>query len=125
MRFISTRTHGMMDYLMAVVLIVSPWLFGFATGGVKQWLPVALGVILLGQSLMTRYELGAVPMISMPAHLGMDAVSGILLAASPWLFGFADTVFWPHLILGLIDTGTAPTTPTESTRLPRMAITHR
>ena len=24
----------------------------------------------------------------MPAHLGMDAASGALLAASPWLFGF-------------------------------------
>ena len=30
---------------------------------------------------------------------------GVLLAASPWLFGFADRVYWPHLILGLAEIG--------------------
>ncbi len=33
MRFIPTRIHGMMDYLMGVLLIVAPCLFGFADGG--------------------------------------------------------------------------------------------
>jgi len=125
MRIISTRMHGISDYLMALVLIASPWLFGFATGGVAQWLPVVLGVVLLLQSLMTRYELGAFPLISMPVHLGMDVVSGLLLASSPWLFGFADTLFWPHLILGLIEVGTAAMTETTPHMSGRMATSHR
>jgi hypothetical protein len=36
-----------------------------------------------------------------PRRGGIDVASGALLALSPWLFGFADRVFCPHLIVGL------------------------
>jgi hypothetical protein len=45
-------------------------------------------------------------------HLLLDAASGLLLAVSPWLFGFADRVFWPHLVIGLVEIGAALTTRT-------------
>ena len=114
MRFLSTRVHGMMDYAMGILLLASPYLFGFATGGVKQWLPMALGVAMLGMSLLTRYELGAIGLIPMPAHLAVDGLSGALLAVSPWLFGFSGIVFLPHLVLGLIELGTSLMTETHS-----------
>jgi hypothetical protein len=101
-----------MDYTMGLLLILSPYLFGFATGGAKQWLPIILGGGAIAYSLFTRYELGLVAAIPMPVHLALDIASGILLAASPWLFGFANEVFWPHLILGLIEIGTAAMTQT-------------
>jgi hypothetical protein len=56
----------------------------------------------VANSLFTNYELGLVGLIGMPAHLGMDAASGLLLAASPWLFGFSDVVWAPHLVLGRV-----------------------
>jgi hypothetical protein len=103
-----------MDYMMGILLIASPYLFGFATGGVKQWLPMILGLAMLGMSLMTRYEWGAVHVIPMPLHLAVDGLSGALLAVSPWLFGFAGVVFLPHLVLGLIELGTSLMTETRS-----------
>ena len=30
-------------------------------------------------------------------------VSGALLAVSPWLFGFAGLIWWPHLLVGLVE----------------------
>jgi SPW repeat len=114
MRFLSTRVHGIMDYAMGILLLASPYLFGFATGGVKQWLPMALGLAMLGMSLLTRYEWGAIRLIPMPAHLAVDGLSGALLAVSPWLFGFSGVVFLPHLILGLIELGTSLMTETHS-----------
>jgi hypothetical protein len=104
---IPTRIHGYLDYLVGLVLIASPWLFGFADGGPEQWIPIVLGVAALAYSLMTNYELGAMRVIPMPVHLMLDAGSGALLAASPWLFGFADDVWAPHLILGLVEIGAA------------------
>ena len=114
MRFLSTRVHGMMDYAMGILLLASPYLFGFATGGVKQWLPMILVVAMLGMSLLTRYEWGAVRVIPMPLHLTIDGLSGALLAVSPWLFGFAGIVYLPHLVLGLIELGTSLITETRS-----------
>ena len=35
---ISTRIHGIIDYLTGALLIVAPFLFGFADGTVAQWL---------------------------------------------------------------------------------------
>ena len=97
----------MMDYAMGLLLIAAPWLFGFADGGAETWVPVVLGLGAIGYSLFTDYELGLVRTLPMPTHLMLDLLSGALLAASPWLFGFADEVWTPHLILGLVEIGTA------------------
>ena len=110
MRFIPTRVHGYLDYAMGALLIVSPWLFGFADGGAAQWIPVVLGVGALAYSLLTDYELGAIRTIPMGTHLLLDLLSGALLAVSPWLFGFDERVWVPHLILGLLEVGAALTT---------------
>jgi hypothetical protein len=112
MRFIPTRVHGMVDYAMGALLIVAPWLFGFAAGGAETWVPVILGAGAIGYSLFTDYELGMVRKIPMGTHLALDAGSGVVLAASPWIFGFADLVYLPHVILGLLEIGAALMTHT-------------
>jgi len=112
MRFLSTRVHGVLDYVMGLLLIASPWLFGFGTGGAETWVPVILGMSVIFYSLITDYELGVTPGISMKTHLWLDGISGLFLAASPWLFGFSETVFLPHLILGIAEFLAAITTQT-------------
>ncbi len=52
-------------------------------------------------SIHTKYELGIFKNIPMKNHLLLDLIVGILLAASPWLFAFADVVYKPHLFFGL------------------------
>jgi len=113
MRFIPTKVHSVMDYLMGILLIASPWLFDFNRGGLETWIPVILGVGALVYSVMTDYELGLTRTLSMPTHLTLDLVSGILLAASPWIFGFADYVYLPHLVLGIIEIGASLMTKRE------------
>jgi hypothetical protein len=89
--------------ITAAVLILAPWLFGFANGGPAQWVPVILGIGIVLYSLMTDYELGLSHAISMPMHIALDIGGGILLALSPWLFGFAELIVWPHLLVGLME----------------------
>ena len=110
MRFIETKIHGYIDYLMGLFLIISPWILGFANGGAVQWVPVILGVGTIVYSLVTDYELGLLKMIPMKGHLMIDLFAGILLAASPWIFGFANEVYLPHLILGILEIGASLTT---------------
>ncbi len=35
MKFIKTKTHGFIDYGAGILLIVSPWLLGYTSGGLK------------------------------------------------------------------------------------------
>lgn len=103
MKIIDTKTHGILDYLVGAILIFSPWLFNFYNEGPESWVPIVLGIGTLAYSMMTNYELGLLKAMSMRTHLAMDFGGGVILAASPWIFGFADLVFWPHLILGIFE----------------------
>ena len=117
MRFIPTRVHGVLDYLTAGVLIAAPSILGLRRNSMQRWLPLALGVGTMGYSLLTDYEFGLFKVIPMPTHLALDAANGALLAASPWLFAFAEEVSAPHLGLGLFEivvTASSQATPART-----------
>lgn len=103
MRFIPTKVHGVLDYVVGLLLIFAPRIFGFDNGGPEARIPVILGVMTLIYSLLTRYELGLIKVIPFRGHLSLDFLSGVFLAVSPWLFGFSDRVWVPHLIVGLFE----------------------
>lgn len=100
MDIISVRAHGVIDYIVAVLLVVAPFILGFANGGPAMWVPIILGIVLAAYSLTTRYPYSVAALIPLPVHLGLDVASGILLLISPWLFGFSQLVWWPHVIVG-------------------------
>lgn len=112
---IPTRTHGILDYIIGVALIVAPWLFGFAFGGPETWVPVLVGAIIIAQSLFTDYELGVAHVIPMRVHLMADVVLGLFLALSPWLLGYDSIVWAPHLIVGLVIIGSGLLTKRQPT----------
>jgi hypothetical protein len=112
MRFIETKTHGYLDYIVGILLIAAPWIFNFDRGGAETWVPVVLGAGAILYSLLTDYELGVSRKIPMRTHLTLDLVSGVVLALSPWLFGFADYVSTPHLVLGIFEIGASLCTKT-------------
>lgn len=105
MRLIPTKVHGVLDYLSGLLLIASPWIFDFANGSFAQWVPIIVGATILLVSLITDYELSMAKLVPMRTHLALDVLSGALLAASPWLFGFAEWVYWPHVLLGIAEIG--------------------
>jgi hypothetical protein len=115
MRVLPTRIHGIMDWIMGVLLIALPFALNLDISAPEGWLPLVLGIAMLGLSSFTDYEAGLVRRIPMPTHLMIDAVSGALLALSPWLFGFSDHVWAPHLVLGVIELGTAAITQLKPT----------
>jgi hypothetical protein len=119
MRFIPTRVHGVLDYLWSALLASVPWLLGFDLGRAESrvaWI-FAGGAALY--SLLTDYELGLFRIFSVRAHLALDVLGGLLLAASPWLFGFAERVCAPHLAFGLFSVFAGLFTRTEPRQLSR------
>ena len=116
--------HGLMDYLMVLVLFASPWLFGFANADMSRWPPIVIGFVLLFTSLCTAYELGFTRIIPMRTHLIADFLAGLVLAASPWLFGFDHYVYLPHVILGVAELGAALITKTTPGSMGRREVGH-
>jgi hypothetical protein len=103
MKLLSTKTHAVLDYLVGISLIAAPWIFNFANGGIQQAIPVTLGIITIAMSLLTKYEFSLFKIIGMNTHLVIDFLAGLFLAVSPWLFGFNDEVYLPHLTVGIIE----------------------
>lgn len=106
MRFLPTKVHGLLDYIVGIALIAAPWLFQFQdVGGMAVYLPMILGVGLILYSVFTNYEWGLIKVLSMPYHLVIDFIAASLLALSPWLFGFMDeapNAWLPHVVVGVV-----------------------
>ncbi|RYZ49695.1 MAG: hypothetical protein EOP49_15725 [Sphingobacteriales bacterium] len=105
MKINATKAYGFKDYAMSALFLTLPFLIGYDVSGAKAWVPMTLGGGVLVYSIITRYELSAFKLLSFPAHLLLDLAGGLLLAFSPWIFGFSDKVYLPHLVLGLVQVG--------------------
>src|SRR5690242_11223567 len=104
MRFIPTKFHAPLDYIVGVALIASPWIFQFSEHTAATVVSITLGIGLIAYSLITDYELGVWKVAPMAVHNLIDVVAGALLAASPWIFGYADesAIVWvPQVVIGL------------------------
>lgn len=102
MRFISRPVHAVLDYLSGIAMLVSPWIFDFATIPSARNIMLALGLMVIVMSLFTNYEGGISKKIAMSTHLWGDLFMGIFLIASPWLFFFNAEVYVPHVAFGLL-----------------------
>ena len=104
MRFIPTKFHAPLDYIVGALLIAGPWIFQYSDSGAATAISVVLGIGLIAYSLVTNYELGVWKVAPMAVHNLIDIVAGALLAVSPWLFGYADdgaNVWVPFVVIGV------------------------
>lgn len=103
MKIISSKVHGILDYLVAILFIVIPFANAWDTSRLPSTVFFVLGILTLFYSLGTDYETGAVRVIPFRVHLAIDLVSGLFLATSPWLLGFANEAYLPHLAFGIFE----------------------
>jgi phosphatidylserine synthase len=100
MGFISTKIHAILDFVIAVTLIVFPWILGF--GGPAQLVLVTVGILMAVISLLSIHEIGIYKIVPMEIHLLVDALMGLFLMMSPWLIGFAHVEIGPHILIGIL-----------------------
>ena len=113
MRFIPTKAHAPLDYIVGAGLIAAPWIFQFSEHTTPTVLSIVLGIGLIVYSLFTDYELGVWRMFPMSVHNLFDIGAGAVLVVSPWLFGFADegtNVWAPFVVVGVAAIGLGLTT---------------
>ena len=109
---ISTQTHGILDYLTAATLATLPGMLGLSERTTRALQMMAVGK--LCYSLMTDNELGVVRALPMKAHLAMDAVNGVALAALPFMLDDDDDEAMAVCVgAGLMELSAAAMTETE------------
>jgi hypothetical protein len=99
---LSRKAHGVIDYVFAVVVALSPWIFGFAHEPAAPQIALACGIITAVYSLMTNYEMGIIPLIPFAGHRFFDFAVSIALAGSSWHFQLRGTAAVVLTILGVI-----------------------
>lgn len=105
MKFLPLKVHNALDFIVGVVLILSPWIFRFNdVGGAAVAIPMIIGAASIILGLTTRtYSTGVLQLIPVKLHLTIDFLAGVFLLVSPWLFGFHvdKTNAWvPHVVVG-------------------------
>lgn len=90
--------HGMLDYLVGVLLIAGPFLFGFSDDTATAT-SVAAGVLILVIAAASDVPTGLVRSIPRALHVVLDYVVAIAILVSPFLLGFTgDDTATPFLI---------------------------
>ncbi len=120
-KLISTRLHGIFDYIIVVALLFSPWFLEQEEAGQMDtgfWmLPFGISGMLLINALFTNFELGVIKMIPMPAHLWTDYLLGVVLIAVPLFIPSYGSGGWLLTALGILLIGIAFLTKKKS-RIP-------
>lgn len=129
---ISLRVHNILDYVVGVVLLVCPWLFGFGEVMAARNLFVWGGIALIAYSLLTNYYYAIARVIPLGVHMTLDALLGIVVILGPALFGYRDLItggqYALHIVLGIGALGlvalTRPRTESAKTPAEKAAISH-
>lgn len=112
--------HGVIDYLAGVLLIVAPFLFAFTNRGAATAVSIVLGVIVLALAASTDGPTSLTNAVPVPVHVMLDAAVGVLMIASPFIFGFTkDGTATPFFIIF----GVVEILVLIGTRFPRQART--
>ena len=77
-----------MDYATVALFALAPTLFDFTGTYATVCYVLAAGYLVV--TLLTAFPMGVIKMIPFPIHGGFELVSGPIMLASPWIFGFAN-----------------------------------
>ncbi len=89
MKFVTKRIHAFLDYLVAIALIVLPFLLGLGSSNpLALQLSVVTGIAALILTILTDHHLGLIKVISYKVHLIVDFAVAIVFIVAPFLLSF-------------------------------------
>jgi hypothetical protein len=102
MQLISSKVHGIVDYIMGAGLIAEPYLESAGKDKSARLLQLAGGTVLLS-SLLTKYEASVFKVIPYKTHLILDIIAGLGLIGSSFYLGKRSSYKSPHLYAGAME----------------------
>ena len=101
MKILSSKAHGILDYLLSAFLLLTPTLF--QTEGMFCKITYVIGGIHLLLTILTRFELGLIKVIPFRIHGLIELVVSIALAGLAFWFHNEGNSFayWYYLVLAI------------------------
>jgi hypothetical protein len=87
MRVLGAVSHGVIDYLMVILLAVGPGVAGFT--GKQATFCYALAAVHFLLTIITRFPLGVAKTLPFWLHGAVEIVVALLLVILPWLANFS------------------------------------
>src|SRR4051812_35847556 len=87
---IPLNVHAMLEPLVAIFIIASPWIFGFDDIDSATTVAIIVGAVMLVAGMMTRWRYSLAKVIPLRVHFATDLLLGAVLILSPFIFGFDD-----------------------------------
>jgi hypothetical protein len=81
--------HGVLEYVVGVLFIAAPFLFGFDSSAATA-AAIVVGLLLLAFTATSALPTGLVSSITVGVHVTVDLVFAVLLVALPFILGFRD-----------------------------------
>jgi hypothetical protein len=125
LRVIPTKAHGAVDLATGPALIAAPTLLKMNGNTGATIPPRVVGSAATLYALLTDYEFGLKRVVPMRAHLALDALGGVALAATPFLTGASKRGLrhWlPHTLLGANEVFLALTTKDRPPKPRRLRV---
>ncbi len=106
---IPLNLHAGLEPLIAIVIALAPWIFGFSAVDEAKAVCIAVGVIMLIAGSLTDWRLSIARLIPLRMHMTTDLLLGAVLILAPFVLGFSDeggaTRFM--VIAGVLEIGAA------------------
>jgi len=119
MKFLDTKFHGYLDYTIGILLLFIPSVMHLEAHTAQSLIFYIFGIFTLFLALHTDYEAGLYKLLPVEVHVVIEVVTGLFFALSPWIFGFAGKVFFPHLFFGVMTIVLSLGTKTQDNSLSR------
>ncbi len=98
-RSISALPHGVIDYLLVIILAFGPSIAGFQ--GQQAALCYILAAIHFVLTILTRFPLGILKHVGFPMHGAIEFIVGLLMIVFPWIAGFARGVLSRNFFMAI------------------------
>jgi len=87
LRSLGPVSHGIIDYLMVIILAVGPGVAGFS--GKQAIFCYVFAALLFFLTVLTRFPLGAKKIIGFPMHGVIEVMLAVLMIVLPWIANFS------------------------------------
>lgn len=97
------RLHATTEPLVALVLVVAPFVLGFSDVDAARNASIVAGLLIALQALTTRWRWSLVKLVPLGVHAMTDTVLGALIFSAPFVLEYHDdsTAAWIlHVVVG-------------------------